>query len=75
MPAKRVARKKGSVPMSKRKRAQQRKRLGFVPKATGNVAHGPNMGFTISCRSHEIHTDKRKQADKRACRGRVNYDG
>ena len=61
--------------MSKRKRARQRKRLGFMPQATDKAAHGHNMGFTISCRSHEIHTDKRKQASRMACRKTVRHDG
>jgi hypothetical protein len=55
--------------MTKKKRARQRKRLGFVPKATGRTALGHDKGFSISTRAHSTHTDRRKQASKQACRG------
>ena len=61
--------------MSKRKRARQRKRLGFMPKATGKIAQGIRQGFNISTRDHAVHNDHRKQASKMACRERVSDDG
>jgi hypothetical protein len=54
-----------------RRRARERKRLGFVRQSTGKASHGHGMGMTISCRGHEIHSDDRKQASKMACRGRI----
>jgi len=59
---------------SARRKAKLRKRLGFVPQATGKAAHGHGMGFTISTRAHEVHKNKKKEAQRRACRGCVRED-
>jgi len=48
----------------------RRRRLGFMPKATGKIALGHDKGFSISTRAHSVHPDKRKQASKMACRRR-----
>jgi len=56
------------------KKSKLRKRLGFVPKATGKVSHGHGMGMTISCRGHEIFSDRKKGAARRRCRGPLRED-
>lgn len=31
---------------------------------------GPNQGFVFSTRGHEVHRDRKREAKRKACRGR-----